>query len=76
VAQRSGSLVLLLGPKRTEYKLSHWDGNVFTYEPTGENANAGSVSKVTFTMKPAGRADKADVEFFDGSGWGAFGRRQ
>ena len=76
VAQRGGSLVLLLGPKRNEYKLSHWDGDVFTFEPSGENANAGSVSKVTFTMKPAGRADRADVEFFDDTGWGAFVRRQ
>ncbi|HLY89387.1 MAG TPA: serine hydrolase [Acetobacteraceae bacterium] len=76
VERRGGSLMLLLGPKRTPYKLSHWDGDVFTFEPIGENANAGSISKVTFAVKATGRADKVDVEFFDDSGWGAFVRRQ
>jgi CubicO group peptidase (beta-lactamase class C family) len=76
VERRGGSLVLLLGPKHTQYKLFHWNGDVFTFEPSGENANAGSISKVTFTMKAAGRADKADVEFFDDTGWGTFARRQ
>jgi hypothetical protein len=75
VERRGGSLVLLLGPKRTQYNLSHWDGNVFTFDPSGENANAGSISKVIFTMMAAGRADKADVEFFDDTGWGTFARR-
>lgn len=76
VERRGGSLMLLLGPKRTPYKLSHWDGDVFTFEPIGENANAGSISKVTFAVKATGRADKVDVEFFDDSGWGTFARRQ
>jgi hypothetical protein len=68
--------MLLLGSKRTPYKLSHWDGDVFTFEPSGENANAGSISKVTFAVQATGRADKVDVEFFDDSGWGTFVRRQ
>jgi CubicO group peptidase (beta-lactamase class C family) len=76
VEQRGGSLVLLLGPKHTEYKLAHWDGDVFTFAPSGENANDGSISKVTFTMKERARADKVDVEFFDSTGWGTFVRRQ
>lgn len=76
VARRGGSLILLLGPKRTEYALSHWDGNVFTFEPSGENANAGSISKVTFTITAPGPADKVDVEFFDATGWGTFVRRR
>jgi hypothetical protein len=75
VLRRDAPLMLGLGPKHTEYKLSHWDGNVFTFEPSGENANAGSISKVTFAMN-AGRAAKVDVEFFDGTGWGTFVRRQ
>jgi CubicO group peptidase (beta-lactamase class C family) len=75
VVRRDDSLVLALGPRHTEYRLSHWDGSVFTFEPTGENANAGSISKVTFAMI-ARRAAKVDVEFFDGTGWGTFARRQ
>jgi CubicO group peptidase (beta-lactamase class C family) len=76
VERRGGSLLLLLGPKRTEYGLSHWDGNVFTFAPSGENANDGSISKVTFTLSAPGHADKVDVEFFDATGWGTFVRRQ
>jgi CubicO group peptidase (beta-lactamase class C family) len=76
VESRGGALMLHLGPKRTEYRLSHWDGHMFTFAPSGENANAGSISKVTFAMKTTGRADKVDVEFFDETGWGTFVRRQ
>jgi CubicO group peptidase (beta-lactamase class C family) len=76
VVWRDDSLLLVLSPKRTEYRLSHWDGSVFTFEPLGENANAGSISKVTFTMNADGRATEVDVEFFDSTGWGTFARLQ
>lgn len=46
VVERGGGLVMLLGPKPLEFPLRHWDGDVFLYEPVGENA-AGP-SRVTF----------------------------
>ncbi len=75
VARRDDALVLSLAPARMEYPLRHWDGNVFTFVPSGENANAGSVSKVTFTVRSPGQADQLVIEFFESSGWARFGRR-
>jgi CubicO group peptidase (beta-lactamase class C family) len=75
VARRGDALVLRLGPAKQEYALRHWDGNVFTFEPSGENANAGSISKVTFTMKSPGQAGALAIEFYQDTGWGRFTRR-
>ena len=74
VVRRGDALMLVVGPKQAEYRLSHWDGDAFTFEPSGENANPGSISKVSFIRNAGGRAAKVDVEFFDGTGWGMFVR--
>ncbi len=39
-------LVMVLGPAPEYFPLQHWDGNVFAYYPTGENAVG--ISAVTF----------------------------
>ena len=75
VLRRNDLLVLALGPARTEYRLSHWDGSVFTFEPSGENANAGSASEVTFAPGPSGQASSVTIDIFKESGWGRFTRR-
>jgi CubicO group peptidase (beta-lactamase class C family) len=75
VVQSGDGLALKLGPAQTEYALRHWDGNVFVYTPTGENAPDGSVSKATFTMDAAGRAASLVIEYFAASGRGDFIRR-
>jgi hypothetical protein len=72
--RRNDALVLSLGPATQEYPLRHWDGDVFTYEPSGENANAGSISKATFT-KPSGQAKALVIETYQDSGWARFARR-
>ncbi len=74
VIRRNDSLVLSLGPAKQEYPLRHWGGDVFTYEPSSENANAGSISKVTFTMQPSGQAKALAIEFYQDSGWARFAR--
>ncbi len=75
VMRRDNALVLRLGPARREFELHHWDANVFTYAPSGENANAGSISKITFSLKSPVQAAALDIEFYRDSGWGHFPRR-
>jgi CubicO group peptidase (beta-lactamase class C family) len=75
VTQHDDTLILSLGPKKAEYPLRHWDGDVFTYAPSGENAPARAISKVTFTTDAAGRATSLDIEFYRQSGWSRFARR-
>ena len=75
VTRRNDTLVLILGPAKQEHLLRHWDGSTFTYEPSGENANAGSISKVTFTMKSTGLASALAIEFYQDTGWERFIRR-
>ncbi|WP_284224824.1 serine hydrolase [Mycobacterium antarcticum] len=67
VADTDGRLTLAIGP-RERFELSHWDGNVFTFVPTGENAPPGSISKATFT------GDVLTLEFYDAEKMGAFTR--
>lgn len=66
VAEADGELTLALGPNGTSYPLSHWDGDTFTFEPSGENAPDGSISQAKFD------ANTLTLEFFDGNGLGRF----
>lgn len=52
VAEGAGGLVVRIGPDRTEYPLTHWDGNEFTWVAPGENSPGPSL--VTFTPVPGG----------------------
>ncbi len=75
VMRRDKALMLRLGPTGNEYALHHWDGDVFTYAPSGENANAGSISKITFSLNAPAQAAALDIEFYHDSGWDRFTRR-
>jgi CubicO group peptidase (beta-lactamase class C family) len=75
VMRRGDALVLGVGPANLEYPLRHWNGNVFTYVPSGENANAGSISKVTFMMNSPGQAGALAIERYEDTGWAEFARR-
>jgi CubicO group peptidase (beta-lactamase class C family) len=72
VTRRGDTLVLRLGPDHQEHTLRHWDGNVFTYEPSSENANDGSISQVAFSTKSPAKAEALTIELYHDSGWDRF----
>lgn len=41
-------LELALGPGKVQWVLTHWEGDVFSYQPYNENAPPGTVGKATF----------------------------
>ncbi len=72
VAESSG-LHLLIGPRPDDYPLGHWDGNRFSFFPTGENALG--ITQATFTPNAAGtRARSVTLEYYDAEGLGTFDR--
>jgi CubicO group peptidase (beta-lactamase class C family) len=70
VAVENSGLVLRQGPRPLEFPLRHWDGDVYLYQPTGENA--GGPSRVTFTFGPDRTASSVVVEILDITGEGTF----
>lgn len=72
VVEKDGGLAMELGPKPLVFPLTHWNGDMFTYEPTGEMA-AGR-SAVSFLVGPDGNASRLWIENLDGSGMGTFNR--
>ena len=66
----SARLTLKIGPQGKLYPLRHWDGSVFVYTPTGENAPEGSIAALTFTS-PASFSN----DFYTESGMSQFVRR-
>ncbi|HEV2097654.1 MAG TPA: serine hydrolase [Stellaceae bacterium] len=65
-------LWLKLGPQQQPYPMQHFDRDVFTYQPTGENA-AGP-SAVTFTIAADQKAASVTIENLDVNGQGTFTR--
>nr|WP_040511178.1 serine hydrolase [Gordonia soli] len=60
VREQNGRLVLATGPNgMTTYELTPWDGNTFTFTIRTENAELGSISKVTFD------GPRMTVEYYD-----------
>ena len=73
VTARGNRLTLHLGPGgRKAFALTHWSGDTFSYEPTGENAVG--ISAVTFSRVRAGRATRLTVEYLNAEGLGRFRR--
>ncbi|MFD4373409.1 serine hydrolase [Streptomyces sp. NPDC058486] len=68
VAGEDGALTLRLGPEPQAYRLTHYDGDVFSFETRGENA-VGRTG-VTFT----GDGKTFTVEYLNGEGLGTFTR--
>jgi hypothetical protein len=60
------------GPHRTPFAMAHFTGDVFTYQPTGENAYG--LSAVTFTVGSDGKASRVVVENLNIGGYGTFTR--
>lgn len=73
IAANGSTLKLSIGPKSETFDLTHFDGDTFTLAPRGENANAGSISQVRFTVG-GDRATSVWVEFWDEHGKGTWRR--
>lgn len=67
VSEKDGKLQLQLGSKLT-VPLSHWDGNIFTYEWVSENSPPSSIGEATFD------GNKLTLEYYDEMGKGTFAR--
>jgi CubicO group peptidase (beta-lactamase class C family) len=72
VTARGGRLTMSLGPKPARFRLRHWNGGTFSYEPRGENAVG--ISAVTFRLGRDGDSAAMNVEFLDAQGLGTFRR--
>lgn len=68
VTDTGGDLTVALGPRPEVYPLRHWDGDVFVFDVTSENAPPGSVSKAVFA------GDRLTLEYFDSDEMGTFSR--
>lgn len=69
-----GGLTLQLGPKPMRFRLTHYDGDTFSFATTGENAVG--LTGVTFTVGDRDTAAKARVEYLDQNGLGTFTRAE
>ena len=72
VARIDRGLALRLGPRQQPYALRHFDRDVFTYQPVGENAYGPSA--VTFQVGAEGAATAVTIENLDTTGQGRFER--
>ncbi len=68
VSERDGKLALSLGPRGDTFELTHWDGDVYTFQLVTENAPPGTISKATFA------GDKLTLEYYDKDDMGTFTR--
>lgn len=68
VREDQGALEVVLGPQRQRFRLTHYDGDTFTFALQGENAPEGTISKAEFTK------DTLELEFFDHDELGRFTR--
>jgi len=73
IVAASSGLQLLIGPNPNNYPLGHWDGNRFSFFPTGENAVG--ITQASFTPNPAGtRAQSVTLEYYNADHLGTFSR--
>ncbi|MGX1096807.1 serine hydrolase [Amorphus sp. MBR-141] len=74
IAGGAGQLTLKIGPAARTFRLTHWDGDTFTFDPDADDGIVGSVSSVTFDIDGT-RARTMTIEAYDGNGLGTFERR-
>lgn len=72
IAEQDGALVIVEGPNKMTFPLTHYDRDTFTYETVGENAVG--TAGITFTIGPDGKASQVVVENLDVRGEGTFQR--
>lgn len=72
ILARAGKLMLLQGPDKQAYALQHYNRDVFTYQPKGENA--AGLSAVTFTVGATGAGTHVMIENLNTLQQGTFQR--
>ena len=73
ITSQGGSLHLIIGPEPFDYPLEHWDGNLFAFFPTGENALG--ITAATFNPNAGNdQAASADTRVLQRDGLGTFVR--
>jgi CubicO group peptidase (beta-lactamase class C family) len=78
VTTANGELGMSLGPKHTKFRLTHYDGDRFSFRTVGENATG--LSGVTFKVgsgspgSGGSKASRVTVEAWDHDGLGTFTR--
>lgn len=72
ITANGDALSMILGPAETEFELAHFNRDVFTYEPIGENS--GRDSAVTFTIDATGRPSQVVIENLNLYNAGSFAR--
>jgi len=74
VSSDGGALNMSMGPpdSPTKFILTPFDGNTFTFDTIGENANG--LSGAEFTLGPDGLATSVTLTFYDKTGLGTFTR--
>jgi CubicO group peptidase (beta-lactamase class C family) len=68
VTEKDRQLSLTIGPRPVVYPLRHWDGDVFTFGLSNENASPGSISQAVFD------GDTLTLEYYDADKMGTFTR--
>ncbi len=74
VSADGGKLSMSMGPQGapTTFALTHFDGDTFSFETIGENANG--LAGAIFTLGEDGRAMKVVLDYYDRTGLGTFVR--
>jgi CubicO group peptidase (beta-lactamase class C family) len=74
VSAHSDGLSMTMGPqaKPTTFALTHFDGDTFTFQTIGENANG--LAGAIFNVGEDGKASKVALDFYDRTGLGTFVR--
>ncbi len=74
VSAEGAKLSMTMGPqaKPTTFALTHFDGDTFSFETIGENANG--LAGAIFTIGDDGRASKVVLDYYDRTGLGTFVR--
>ncbi len=68
IAAVGNSLLLTLGRTPLRLQAAHWDGDVFAFTLSSENAPPGTISKASFAT------NRVTLEFFNANGLGTFVR--
>jgi hypothetical protein len=74
VFEEGGKLAMRMGPagSPTTFPLTHFDGDIFSFESIGENANG--LAGALFAAASSGTSPSVILDFYDRTGLGTFTR--